>query len=110
MTVNPTILIFICVAILGIFTTLIGIIYRSVRTQIDSKVGIEKYLEAMSHIDKALDAINGTATTLKNVEASIKEIEHKLEEKYLTIREHELQCAVVKKNVDRSGGDETRRP
>ena len=94
---NPTIIIAISVALLGVFVTLIGIIFRAINIRIDGKVSMEKYMEAMTHINKALDAINGTAATIKRIENTVNKLEEKIEDKYLTIREHELTCAALRR-------------
>ena len=97
MVINATILISLGIVLLGVITALIGIIYRSIAVRIDGKVSMERYTEAMTHINKALDAINGTAATIKRIENTVNKLEEKIEDKYLTIREHELTCAALRR-------------
>lgn len=94
---SPALIVTVSIAILGIIIALIGIIFRAINIRIDGKVGMDKYMEAMTHINKALDAINGTAATIKRIENTVNKLETKIEDKYLTIREHELTCAALRR-------------
>jgi hypothetical protein len=84
----------ISILILGLATlfSLLGIIYRSMIKKIETldikKVDKDLYKETLSHLQKAVDGINGTAATLKTVVDSISNIQ----EEFLTLKEHNYMC------------------
>lgn len=71
-----------------IICALIGIVYRSLTAQLEKKVDKDLYIQAIETIKNALNSINGTAVTLKNVVNDVSSIQ----DKFLTKQEHEYIC------------------
>ena len=83
---------------------LLGVIYKTLNTRIDSniaridnKVDKEVYIQTVDSIHKALDKINGTAEKLHLVVERVSDIQ----DKYLTIKEHEYICQIKRQNENK---------
>jgi hypothetical protein len=92
MIMSPSILLTTVGLSVGIICALIGVVYSSLSKQLEKKVDKDLYVQAMQSIEKALDSINGTALTLKNVVQDVSNIQ----DKFLTKQEHEYICAIEK--------------
>ena len=101
---------------------LVGLIYKNVNDKVDRKVDREShddlvkavskkldekyYKETMLHIQKAVDGINGTAKTLKDLAESISKIQNKFD-LFITkkdfeyeLRLHHSECPAIKEIAD----------
>lgn len=78
----------------AIIVGLVGLVYRILNIKVDSKVDKELYLQTIGTIQKSVEGINGTAKELKDIAAHLSDIDNKLDEKFLTIKEHEYLCLI----------------
>ena len=98
----------IIVMLAGISITLIGLVWRNLTIQVNKKVDKANYDETIKHITKAVDGINGTAKTLKDLARDISVIQNKFitrQEHDYELRLHRSECPVVRelaRRMDRS--------
>ncbi len=74
----------------AVIIALIGVVYRSLSLGLEKKVDKELYIKTIGSIESAVQGINGTATTLKQVVENVSDI-HKT---FLTVKEHEYKCTL----------------